>query len=250
MSIDTIDDVLHRLDGLIEDARRRRDRRGYFSALYRRMTRRVQLGITRGEFDDGARMERFDVFFARRYFDAWDAFGCGLPTARAWREALVSPERPRLILQYLLLGMNAHINYDLALSAYDTMRPGGVRPLERDFMKINDLLAELLDGVQGLIGRFSPTLSAVDVLGGRRDEAIADFSMRRARRDAWEAALLLDGEGDETRRAVIAEMIDRRVAGLARLIARPTSVGGEVSSLFARFDSERVEDVIDALAGA
>lgn len=43
--------------------------------------------IERGEFDDGARMERLDVAFADRYLDANAAAQDGLPTTTAWRTA-------------------------------------------------------------------------------------------------------------------------------------------------------------------
>src|SRR5690606_41399624 len=58
-----------------------------------------------------------------------------------------------LVLQHLLLGMNAHINLDLGIAAAETA-PGTALPaLKRDFDEITTLLGEMLDDVQDRIGR-------------------------------------------------------------------------------------------------
>jgi hypothetical protein len=54
----TIDDVIRRLDLVVDDASARGSRRGYFAALYRKVTNRVKRAIEEGDFEDGARMER------------------------------------------------------------------------------------------------------------------------------------------------------------------------------------------------
>lgn len=247
IAITTIDGVLRRLDEIIQHSRRRHDRRGYFAALYRRMTARVLVGIERGEFEDGPRMERLDVLFAQRYFDAWDGWHRGGPVRQVWREALTPTDEPRMILQYLLIGMNAHINFDLALSARDLSLPGGLLPLQRDFLKINDLLAEQLDGVQGLIGRFSPLAHAIDIAGGHHDEVIAGFSMVRARRDAWANAVQLSNTPDGPARRALEDRLDRKTAERGRLIATPGALGGRALQMAAAMEQAAVADVIDAL---
>lgn len=248
--ITTIDGVLRRLDEIIQESRRRRDRRGYFAALYRRMTGRVLVGIQRGEFEDGPRMERLDVLFAQRYFDAWDGWHRGRPVPQVWREALTPTDEPRMILQYLLVGMNAHINFDLALAARDLALPGGLLPLKRDFMKINDLLAEQLDAVQGRIGRFSPLFHAIDRAGGRHDEVVASFSIVRARQSAWDNAMQLSNTPDGPARSALEDRLDRKTADRGRLIATPGSLGGRALQMAAALELATVEDVIDALVMA
>src|SRR5688572_22075503 len=54
-----IAEVLEILERLIGDFRGRGSRLAYFAALYRGVTLRVKLGIERGEFEDGARMDAF-----------------------------------------------------------------------------------------------------------------------------------------------------------------------------------------------
>ena len=80
MPATTIDQVLDQLDEIIEIARARSSRLGYFPALYRKVTARVRDAILAGRFEDGRRMEHMDVVFANRYIDA---FMVGVPGVRS-----------------------------------------------------------------------------------------------------------------------------------------------------------------------
>ena len=46
-----------------------------------------------------------------------------------------------VILQHLLLGINAHINLDLGIAAVETSPGNQLAPLKNDFDMINKLLA-------------------------------------------------------------------------------------------------------------
>ena len=84
MSAKTIDEVIEQLDAIIEDTRREGSRLGFFAALYRRVTVEVRKGIAAGRFENGPRMERFDVTFANRYLEALDRFYQGQQPSRCW----------------------------------------------------------------------------------------------------------------------------------------------------------------------
>ena len=66
-----IDEVLDKLDAIIEESFNAPSRAGYFAALYRRVTAAIKDKIGAGYFDDDARMEQFDFVFASRYVDAY-----------------------------------------------------------------------------------------------------------------------------------------------------------------------------------
>jgi len=68
----TIDEVLVRMDEIVEECKIRSSRLGYFAVLYRQVTRRIKEGIDLREFEDNARMELLDVLFAKRFFAAYD----------------------------------------------------------------------------------------------------------------------------------------------------------------------------------
>jgi hypothetical protein len=243
----SIAEVLGILDGLIEEFRGRRSRLAFFAALYRGVTLRVQLGIERGEFEDGARMDAFDTAFANRYFAALEVHLAGGKPPKAWQVAFNAPGRSGvIILQHLLLGMNAHINFDLPLAALEIAAGPALPELEADFFAINRILAGLLDPAQAAVGEFSPLLGILDRIGGRIDEAAGIFSLVNARDEAWHEAHRLAGEA-EPRRARSILSLDRRVALLAERVIVPGGVYGAAIDLIARTEGSDVHAITDRL---
>ena len=74
-------------------------------------------GINNKDFEDGVRMERLDVTFANRYLDAFYSWIAGKQITNSWKIAFDSVAQSKsLVIQHLLLGMNAHINLDLGIA--------------------------------------------------------------------------------------------------------------------------------------
>lgn len=184
----TIRAVLDALDQIIDTAITNGNPAGLFAYVYRRTTDQVQHAIAQNAFDDGARMERFDVAFANLYLDAYNNWQQGLPIPKCWAAAFEGARTPLIILQHILLGMNAHINYDLAIAASTIMRGKPLLPLKKDFEKVNTILASLVDELQDRLSRVSPLFFLVDWLGSDRDEMAINFSMAKARTFSWELA--------------------------------------------------------------
>lgn len=67
MQAETLDEVVSHLDTIIVESDRRSSRLGYFACLYRKMTVAIKDAISKDVFEDAARMEKPDVFFANRY---------------------------------------------------------------------------------------------------------------------------------------------------------------------------------------
>jgi hypothetical protein len=177
------------MDALIERSRVLQSRRGYFASLYRGLTARVQMDARRGFFQNGPRMERFVVRFAGYYLAAVDDWEAGRRPSRCWKYAFEQEDREDLlILQHLLLGMNAHINLDLAISAAEVAPASRIHSLEEDFRRIDEVLAELIDRVQAAIDQCSPGFERLDRGLGSLDEGLGDFSIRHARAQAWSKA--------------------------------------------------------------
>jgi hypothetical protein len=217
----TLDEVLVALDQILDECQRERTPLGYFPALYRHVTQTVGEGIRHGDvFKNGARMEKLDVAFANRYLAAWAEWRQGGDPSRCWRVAFEAWATPRMtILQHLLLGMNAHINFDLAIAAAQTCPGAQIHGLQADFMAINEILADLLDDVKEDLAALSPWLGLLDRLGGRSDDALVNFSMRKARDMAWSMAVKLAEE--EGAWDLELATLDLACAGLGRLVARP-----------------------------
>jgi hypothetical protein len=85
-----------------------------FLETYRRTTLAVGKAVALAKFEDPAWVEAWDVAFAELYLDALDAKleGRISDVPRPWRLAFDAPaELPPL--RRVLLGINAHVNYDL-----------------------------------------------------------------------------------------------------------------------------------------
>lgn len=217
----TIGEVVERLDDIIAQCREHRSRLGYFAVLYRNVTLRVKEGIEGGRFEDGDRMERLDVTFANRYFEAYDLYADGAPTSRCWAVAFDAAERWKpIVLKHLLVGMNAHINLDLSIAAARTCPGPAIAGLEHDFREINAILLDMLNDVQDALGRISPWIRLLDLVGGRLDESIAGMGLTGARDWAWMSAVHLAALEREDQAPVI-DRIDRSIADVGRHLLNP-----------------------------
>jgi hypothetical protein len=243
----TIGQVIAQLDQVIERCICERSRLGYFATLYRNVTVRVRDAIAAGRFEDGPRMERLDVIFANRYLDALYNFWRGEPTTASWSVAFQTARlRSPIILQHMLLGMNAHINLDLAIAAVQTS-PGSELPgLERDFFEITVLLGEMIDSVQDRIAQVSPWIGIIDRVGWRTDEQICSFTIKTARSLAWRAAQKLAVASSATFEREMASH-DQVVAGLGREIRSPGRLLNAGLALIRVRESRPVPTIIEAL---
>lgn len=216
-----IDGVIAELDVIIAAAIAEGSRLGLFAALYRQVTVRVKQGIASGFFEDGPRMARLDTIFANRYLDAlatWQAHGA---PSRSWWCAFDAAQRTDLILlQHLLLGINAHINLDLGIAAATTCPGDALAALRTDFDRINQILGALTDDVKRVIGEFSPLLHLLDELGGPLDDSLINFSMTIARDDAWRHAAVLAAQAPAQQAPTI-DVLDRKTSFLGKMIAEP-----------------------------
>lgn len=164
---------------IIARARSEKSRLGYFAVLYRNVTMRVKQAIADGRFEDGPPMERLDVTFANRYLGALHAWRCNQPVSHSWNVAFNAAARRRpIILQHLLLSVNAHINLDLAAVATCTQET--LESFRRDFQEITRLLEEMIDDTQKRLDRVSPWMALLDRIGHRTDEELCGFCIDKS----------------------------------------------------------------------
>ena len=247
-SIDSVQGVLDALDEIIGRSIAGRDRVGEFAAMYRQVTARIAEGIAAGSFDDAERMERLDVTFATRYLRALEQFeGGGRPT-RSWDLTFRAAASARpLIVQHLLLGINAHINLDLGIAAA-TIAPGAALPgLRRDFDRINEILAGLVAGIEDDVAEVSPWIGLLKRIGGRDGDEIVRFSIEMARTDAWRFAVELAPLAPDHWPAAVAAR-DSVVTRLGRRVLDPGLVSAGLMVIRAR-ESNDVPRIIRVLTG-
>lgn len=183
----SIDEVIETLDQIIVSESEANSNLAYFPVLYKRVTERIKSGIINREFENNTRMEKLDVIFANRYLQAYKELKAGSRPTNSWSWAFSSSKNSKfIIIQHLLLGINAHINLDLGIAASETVgEDGELQDLENDFNMINDILSSLVDTVQDQIGRVSPMFYLLEKIGKGKEDKIVTFSINVAREGAW-----------------------------------------------------------------
>src|SRR5262249_54255394 len=110
-----IDDVIDRMAVLAGELGQDGDGRLAFHNTYLRTTEAVARALREGAFAAPEWVDRWDVAFAQLYLDALAADRRGDPVPEPWAVAFgaaaAQPDLPAV--RHILLGMNAHINYDL-----------------------------------------------------------------------------------------------------------------------------------------
>jgi uncharacterized protein DUF5995 len=190
---ETIDDVLRNIDQIIDWAIKAESHIGYFAVLYKRVTLAIRGAINEGVFDDGHRIEELDVAFARRYFNALNAYfypdecqGLTLP----WGVAFVGDQDDQaIILQHMMAGLNAHITFDLGLAVL-AIAANSLDSLENDFNRVNAVLCSQIPGILKVVDQLSPDLRWARWL--IPDEVgVLKEALTKLRRGAWLFAIYM-----------------------------------------------------------
>ena len=246
--INTIEEVIALLDEIISETKENENPLGYFAALYRNVTIKVKEGIQNNFFDDGPRMEKLDIIFAKRYLDAYYAWQKNEAVTKSWQKAFeLSNSYWPIVLQHLLIGMNAHINLDLGIAAAEVSKNKNIHDLEVDFNKINEILSSLVNEVQNDLANMWPTLKKILQITKNADDFLVDFSMKLARDGAWKFALMIS----ETPENSIGELIkirDKKIAQKAGLITNPGLIANIVFKTIRLGEKGTVKNRIKLLA--
>jgi len=218
----TIDEVILLLQQIIIEAKKEKSTKGYFAVLYLKVTQKVKEGIAQNIFENGPRMEKLDVIFANRYIKAYYQYTNNEPASSSWEITFQEADNYWIIvLQHLLLGMNAHINLDLGIAAAQIAPKNEIHSLEKDFNTINAILSSLVVDVERDLTEVWPILTWVLQRIKGIDSLLIDFSMQKAREGAWKYALeLAPFDGNESEKCI--KNRDLVIAQKAKLV---TNIG-------------------------
>jgi hypothetical protein len=219
MGARAIDGVVDQLQGLVdamaEEPPDRVASRREFLATYLRTTRAVGEAVHGGRFEDPAWVEEWDVVFADLYVEALTAHQEGLPAPRPWRLAFEAGPDVHA-LGHVLLGVNAHINYDLPQSLLRVIPPADFEDPAVLALRHRD--HEVIDGV--LSGRVADEGREFD---GQSllDRALTPFNRAAARRFLRESRSKVWHNTHELNAARVAgpDAYERRLAELEVLTA-------------------------------
>lgn len=194
MQAKTIDEVITILNQIVDECKTQNNPLGYFAILYRQVTINVRDGILNNHFENNPRMEKLDVYFANRYFEAYFDHKKQKNISKSWNIAFISAQKQHIVMQYLLQGINAHINLDLGIATTKTIEDNNLEGIKKDFYAINTLLSQMVDEVKQKIGGISPMFKLLMPLAKKWDDKIVQFSIEVARDGAWEFAQQLYNE--------------------------------------------------------
>lgn len=219
------------------------DASGYFPAMYARVTQEVERAALSGRFGDAGRMAQFAEAFAAWYLRPRSGVP---PVPGSWQATWdVATDGRLLIVQHLLLGINAHVNHDLPQVVVELAAGDDPRTLREDFLAVNLVLAETYHVVLRDLRRVSRW---VNVAAAWDDGRLFNFSLAAARDQAWRAALrlhVLDGEA----RAAAAAELDRLVRVLAYLVTRPGRPASWLVAIARRLEDRDAHRVTASLLG-
>lgn len=245
----SIDDIIAKMDAIVDQCKEENLRSGYFAVLYRFVTIRIKHGIESGEFDDGERMEQLDTIFAQRFFEAFNAYynGARGPVTQSWKNAFDSAgSDDYIIMQHLLLGINAHINLDLGIAAAETMEGKDIELIHGDYDRVNAILASLVDDVTSNLSKVSLFFAPMIKLARGSDEMLMAFSIKVARDGAWEFAKeYMDAQNKEL---AIRER-DKKIAALARQLTHTGSFLSFIIRIIRLGEFRSLRPNLDRLAG-
>jgi hypothetical protein len=234
------------LTEMVEWSRAHESRMGYFAALYTHVEKAIANALAEGAFDHPALLVKVNETFFGRYRDAFDERLRRAPTTGVWKATFDATQSNRLcVVQHLLLGMNAHINFDLAIAVADALEPEQVPTFQADFNRMNALLASLVNEVCSDVALVWGPLTWINRLAGGPEDLIINFSMRYARDHAWRSAIQLSALTGSARAAAIIKL-DSVAVGLAYDVAHPDGFLAAMTVAIIRLGERgTVADIID-----
>ena len=231
----TVHEALAALDAVTERLLARGDQRAVFPDVYAIITRRVSESVAIGAdgfFKEPSWISRLAGRFCERYLTTlrWSLRGDAQDTG-AWSIAYACCDLGDMMpIHHVLLGLSAHINYDLALGIAATIAEQGaahdharIERFKHDHDAVNCLLrASIPEAFDHLMDRHACPISR---LVYRHAYAAAEWVvmhvLTRWRERVWNDAMALLHAETPTQKRRIERRLERRSQHYARLLAIP-----------------------------
>lgn len=149
-------------------------------------------------------------------------------------------------MQHLLLGINTHINLDLAIAAA-LIAPGTkIDDLKKDFYTINSIINSLVDDMQECLCKVWFPMRMLTKIANGRQEAVLNFSIDKARETSWFNAMLLAQMTTDQQQQHISGM-DQTVTRLATGIEHPGSIVNTILNVIRKTEYNHAANIITLL---
>jgi hypothetical protein len=234
--------LVSRMELLEQPLEERGDARRYFHGTYMRTTRAVGDELAAGGFVDPGWVERWDVAFADLYLEALIADQRGERPSGPWLVAFAAADLQADTLpplRHVLLGMNAHINYDLpqallaVVSDADFDDPALLERREADHRHIDTVLAARVGAEDSRLDAVSAQRSLVDRALTPLNQLGTKRFLRESRARVWGNARRLAVARRQGERAYAAELAELERLAAAR-VADLTEPGRVILKLAAK----------------
>jgi len=209
--------VISQMQSLIQQWEQTSDDKVLFLRCYLMMTNNVLTAINQQEFNDPAWVNKVLDHFADYYFVALQEYERDPASApMVWQLAHNAARDPKITpLQKMLVGINAHVSYDLVLNLVDLLRPEWNNLSEEqrtsryaDHCRINEVIGRTVDTVQDqVLEPAMPIMDIIDKLLGPIDELLLSRLIAHWRETVWHnVSRLLDLSGTQEQAQLILQI--------------------------------------------
>ena len=190
-------------------------------------------------------MEKPDVIFVSRCLIACDAFTHNQPGTQAWQVAFeAAVKNDWIVLQHLILGINAHINLDLGIAAAEVCAGKNINVLQNDFDRINDIISNLTNGMKKDLAEICfPVRFLNDI---KEEKVVINFSIATAPKAAWANAVVLSLM-DSGQQITYIQTLDLQVSKIAQGILKPGFFVNLFLKIAGIFESDNIAKNIEYL---
>lgn len=227
-----IDEALDGMRSALDYFHRENDDRAIFARAYYLITIAVHQAVyQRGRYQnriffDPEWIKRLAGKFSWLYFRSLST--SDRPGERAWKIAHgMAAGKQTSVMQDMLLGLNAHINYDLAFGIYlnlvefDDGRDHLLLPRRKfDHDQVNNILVDCIPQVEEVLTRdYGGELHALGELAGSLDEVLGGAGLKYYRERVWWNAISFLATRAQEEIQLVHDRLDWESAQLAESIA-------------------------------
>lgn len=223
----SVSEVITHFSGLERYFFDHEDLRGVFTTAYLHITRSLNEALDANAFINNPWSRKYLIRFANLYREALLKYESDHNdfVPKSWKKSFeLADKKEGLIIQHLLLGINAHINHDLAIALFDIKIDPDRNQKYADHTQINLILEKSTEGLKEKVAKkYAPILQRVDRRFGSIDDELTTFSIPKAREHAWSFAIALTGASSVIEQEILRKSLNEQAAVLSNLImASPT----------------------------
>lgn len=230
-----IDEAIPALRRALEYYHARNDYRAVFLRAYYIITLEVhaaihQLGDYKTQiFFDPDWIAKLAGKFSTLYFESLTTEERSAESEKAWKLAhRMAVEKSSTVLQDLILGLNAHINYDLAYGIALNLKEHGdhaehlLLPRRKfDHDQVNNILVRCTPRIQEVLTRdYGGGMMVLSRLSGNWDERLTGLGLKYYRERVWWSAISFLCAGNAREKALVHEKLNWESYKVAKFMTR------------------------------